>query len=379
MPQTYDITQTYQQNYDRGPILDFALPQIPQTPLKDFLGLKVRSRVGIGAGLLLNSKWISAYAKLGFDLVTYKTVRSAHRPCYPLPNWVFVDDPFVVPALAGHAGDPAMQSAEGAKTDQLKPGQQTQAVHLTNFNEADAENASSAVCFGMPSMAPEIWRADIGRAKKSLAEDQALIVSVVATPSESATAAQVAEDFCRCAEWAREAAADIVEANFSCPNVCSAEGTIYLDAKLSGSIAAALRQRLGKTPLLIKTGNFPTEETLDSFLHAVSGLANGVVLVNCIVRPVLHRDGRAVFGEKFRSVGVAGRAIHEPSVAAVRSAVEIVQRDSLPLEVIAVGGVSRVRDIADFFAAGASAVLMGSAPMYLPDLAARAKREHPEW
>src|SRR5258706_12511947 len=56
-------------------------PEFP-TPLKEFLGLKVRSRLGIAAGILLNSKWVAAYAGLGFDVLTYKTVRSSHRPCY---------------------------------------------------------------------------------------------------------------------------------------------------------------------------------------------------------------------------------------------------------------------------------------------------------
>jgi len=35
--------------------------------------------------------------------------------------------------------------------------------------------------------------------------------------------------------------------------------------------------------------------------------------------------------------------------------------------------------MADFFRAGADAVLMGSSPMYLPDLAVEAKAQHPEW
>ena len=351
MPQTYNIQQTYQENYDRGPLIDFPFPEIPKTPLKEFLGLNVRSRLGIAAGLLLNSRWISAYGKLGFDLLTYKTVRSAYRPCYPLPNWVFVDD--------------------RGKTDGP--------VYSTTFNQAEPENAASAVCFGMPSMAPQIWRADIRAAKTSLSEGQALLVSVVATPGEKASAEEVAADFCRCAIWAAEAGADIVEANFSCPNVCSAEGTIYLDAALSNRIAGSIRNSIGTIPLLIKTGNFPSIEKMRAFLGAVTGVANGVTLVNCIVRPVLHSGGKPVFGEQFRSVGVAGRTIHKPAVAIVRTAVEIVNKDALGLAIIAVGGVSRAADIDDFFSAGASAVLMGSAPMYLPHLAVEAKRLHREW
>src|SRR5215510_5494021 len=92
MEQTYDISKSYQFNYDRGPAFRSTPPSLPASPMKTFLGVPVRSRVGIAAGLLLNSKWISGYAQRGFDILTYKTVRSAHRPCYDLPNWVFVDD-----------------------------------------------------------------------------------------------------------------------------------------------------------------------------------------------------------------------------------------------------------------------------------------------
>ena len=134
---TYDIHQTYQYNYDRGPMFESEPVRSSAFRRSDFLGLKVRSRIGIAAGVLLNSKWILGYAKRGFDILTYKTVRSSHRSCYPLPNWVFVDDP---------TGD------DGP-------------VYVNEKPKGDPRLWSSAVCFGMPSMAPEIWREDIARAK----------------------------------------------------------------------------------------------------------------------------------------------------------------------------------------------------------------------
>ena len=92
MPPCYDIQRSWEENCLHGPRLDASPPLVPATPMKQFLGLPVRSRLGIAAGLLLNSRWIGPYARLGFDLLTYKTVRSAARPCHPLPNWVFVDE-----------------------------------------------------------------------------------------------------------------------------------------------------------------------------------------------------------------------------------------------------------------------------------------------
>ena len=83
MQQTYDISATYQENYDRGPQFSSAIPELPaQSPTESFLGLPVRSRLGIAAGLLLNSKWIAGYAQRGF-LFTYKTVRAFFHPNHP--------------------------------------------------------------------------------------------------------------------------------------------------------------------------------------------------------------------------------------------------------------------------------------------------------
>jgi len=351
MTATYDIAQSYQFNYDRGPVFASAAKPIAAGPWKEFLGRKVRSRLGISAGLLLNSKWILGYAQHGFDILTYKTVRSAARACYPPPNWVFIEE------------------------DGSKDGP----VYVATRWPEEATQVSSAVCFGMPSMAPEVWREDVSRARAGLAEGQMLIVSVVATPKDGATAGEVAADFSQCARWAAEAGADAIEANFSCPNVCSAEGTIYMDVELSRQIATDLRSALGSTPLLIKIGHSKDPTGLRTFLRAMDGLVDGVVTVNAISRPVLHQDGRPAFGKTFVKAGVLGRALHEPSVENVREAAAIVKADGLRLTIVAVGGVSRAQDVQDFFDAGAEAVLMGSSPMYLPNLAAEIKQAHPEW
>ena len=86
-----------------------------------------------------------------------------------------------------------------------------------------------------------------------------------------------------------------------------------------------------------------------------------------------HADGRPVFGEKYLRAGVLGRIIHEPCLRAVREVRAVIDAEGLPLALAAVGGVSSVQDYEDFMAAGADAVLCGSSPMYLPDLAVEIK------
>ncbi len=339
----YDIAATYKENFEQGPRLDEP-PPVPRPAQKEFLGQKVNSRLGIAAGLLPNAKWISAYAARGWDLLTYKTVRSVERACYPVPNWVFVD------ADAG----------EGP-------------VYATDSFPDDPAQISSAVCFGMPSMEPSFWREDIARAKSSLSEGQQLIVSVVASPESGWSAAQVADDYAQCAAWVAEAGADVVEANYSCPNVCSAEGQVYMDVDLAEAVTKAVRSAIGEVRLLLKIGVFPDTDLQRSFLKTVADAADGITLVNGISREVLHADERPVFGENYVKAGVLGRIIHEPCVTALSEARTAIEEENLDLALAAVGGVSSVADYQDFIEAGADAVLCGSSPMYLPDLAAEIK------
>ena len=351
MPNSYDIEKTYAENYEAGPQLSGIDLTVPTTPMKRLLNFDVRSRLGIAAGLLLNSKWIEAYAQLGFDVLTYKTVRSSFRPCYPLPNWVFVTD----------------------------DGQLEGPIYARAEIPCDPSQVTSAVCFGMPSMAPDVWRADVGKAKEVLMPGQLLVVSVVATPQEGWGAEEIAADFALCARWAAEAGADLVEANLSCPNVCTAEGSIYRDSIFSQLVSKTVRESLGELPLLLKIGYFEQGNQLSDFLGAVAPFADGVTMVNGITRPVLHPDGRPVFGESYLRAGVLGRSIHAASVRAVSEAKQMVADQALDLSILAVGGASLPKDIDDFFKVGADAVMMGSSPMYLPDLAVEAKSFCTEW
>ena len=351
---TYREDRSYEWNYDHGPVFDGPWPAVPKAKPKRFLGLSVNSRLGIPAGLLLNARWIEAYARLGYDLVTYKTVRSSARKCYPRPNWLYVPD------------------ADGV--DQPK-----RSLRAVGARDADSARVTATVSFGMPSKAPEVWMEDVARARAALGPRQVLIVSVVATPADGGGERELVADFANLTAMAREAGAHVVEANLSCPNVCTAEGEIFHDARLSGKVARAMRRAAGRVPVLLKIGYLPERRPLAALLKAVSGQASGVVMVNGVARPVLDRAGRAAFGEGRKVAGILGHGIHALCVESVREAAAIRDRQALDLEIIGVGGVAAVDDAARFFDAGAAAVMMGSAPMYDPTLAVRMKAAHPDW
>jgi|APFre7841882724_1041349.scaffolds.fasta_scaffold08362_4 dihydroorotate dehydrogenase len=351
---TYREDRSYEWNYDHGPVFGGPWPVVPKTRPKRLLGMSVNSRLGIPAGLLLNSRWIETYARLGYDILTYKTVRSIGRKCYPKPNWLYVPDS----ATLG------------------EPGRSVRAVA---GRDPEPARVTATVSFGMPSKAPEVWMADVAKARAALAPRQMLIVSVVATPAEGEGERELVADFANLTAMAREAGAHVVEANLSCPNVCTAEGEIFHDARLSGKVARAMRKAAGRTPVLLKIGYLPEARQLGSVLKAVSGHASGIVMVNGVPRTVLDRAGRAAFGAGRKVAGILGRGIHELCVASVRDAVAIRDRQGLDLEIIGVGGVATAADAQRFLEAGAAAVMMGSAPMYDPLLAVRLKAAHPDW
>lgn len=353
---TYRVDRSYEWNYEHGPILPDVLPDVPKTPTKDFFGHLVNSRVGISAGLLLNSRWIEAYARLGFDILTYKTVRSAYRACYPLPNWVYLDPKA---PLDAYDNAQVMRARKG-------PPQNSHAVN-------------SSVSFGMPSKAPSEWMPDVTRARECLMPGQVLVVSVVASPAAGSTEADIVSDFADLAAMAVDAGAQVVEANLSCPNVLTAEAQIYQDPDLSRKVATAMRKSAGSVPIILKSGYFDTDQSLQDFLRAIDGSVDGAVLINAFTRCVVDADGNPTFGTGREVSGILGKHIHGPSVGVVQNATDIIARDGLNLHVVAVGGVSGEADAQAYFDAGAHAVTMGSAPMFDPGIAARFKATHPQW
>jgi dihydroorotate dehydrogenase (NAD+) catalytic subunit len=356
MVTTYQLDRTYDWNFQNGPVYDGPFPEIPETPQKNFLGLAVNSRLGIPAGLLLNSRWIKTYAQLGFDILTYKTVRSEYRECYDLPNWVFID-----------------------QHDQIDPDKLNESQSLRMHQPADYLSATSSVSFGMPSKEPKEWMPDVSLARQMLGPGQVLIVSIVASPQPGSDISQMIAEFGDLAAMAREAGAQVIEANLSCPNVCTAEGDIFLDAELSGNIAKSMQKGAGGLPVLLKLGHFADNSKLSQVLRAVDGYATGVVMVNGISRQVVKSDGSAAFGAGREMSGILGRGIHSFSLDNVSTAIDIISREKLSLKVVAVGGVSSAKEAAHYFDAGAAAVMMGSAPMFDPKLAIAIKAEHPEW
>lgn len=351
MNSTYTFDQTYEWNYKHGPAFDSDIPEIPSVVPVTLLGHTINSPLGISAGILLNSRWISLYASLGFDVLTYKTVRSATRACYPMPNWVFLHAESM---LRDDDASPLIASAMPV----LPP-----------------EKTTSAVCFGMPSMAPGVWRPDVTRAKRALSPGQILNVSIVGTPDASGNMEALAEDYARCAAWAVESGADWIEANLSCPNVCTSEGELYQDTEAVQKISNAIRASIpASIPLLLKIGLLPNAEAYRDFIRGSRTLCEGIVLVNCVARTIQNPDGTPTFGPGKESAGVLGWATRKLCLQHTKWILRARDMEESPQAILSVGGVLTPDDATAYRECGTDCVLMGGAPAYDPFLAIRIRK-----
>ncbi len=337
----YDPSRSYAWNYANAPEPVAAVDE-PIVPGDwNCCGRKVASPLGIAAGPLLNGKWCLYYANLGFDVLTYKTVRSRQRDCYELPN--------LQPVTCGMLTEkPAL----------VRAGNQM--------------NGSWAVSFGMPSADPDAWRRDIEWTRNRLPADKILSVSVVGSVQDGWTNDDLANDYALCAKWAVESGADCIETNFSCPNVSTCDGQLYHNAHQSREIAEVVRAAIGNTPLLIKIGHLVQDEAIHSLLAAVGKIADALVMTNSIASSVIQ-DDELMFGGQQR--GICGEAIRKESVRQLGRFAKVIAEQNLLLQLIGVGGISTADHVRSYLAAGAHACQLATSPMINPQVGLEIRRQ----
>ena len=327
----YDHLRSYAWNYQNAP-LEAKVAYPPIQGDWEFCGLPVDSPLGIAAGPLLNGAWCLYYASLGFDVLTYKTVRSSARECYPLPNLVPV---------------------------------QCQTLDSTpEFVRAtEVMKDTWAVSFGMPSADPVVWRADVEHTRTKLPNGKLLSVSIVGTVQEGWSIEDLADDYANCAHMAIESGADCVEANLSCPNVSTCDGQLYQNPTHAQIVTEAIRQRMGSHPLIIKIGHFHSDDGIAELLNAVDPFVTGIAMTNSIASRV-QCDGDLMFDGQMR--GICGSAICGESVRQVTRFSRAVGELNLSTQIIGVGGISDSKDVKAYLDAGAHACHLATAVMINP-------------
>lgn len=339
LPSTsYDVNAAF--NMLGRPIgFDQDAPLLPliNKPTK-IAGYPVDFPFGLPASVLAaNANWIEFYARRGVDILTYKTVRAQYRKVHSWPNWVFVENPYELAAPSEEAP--------------------TIVTGRTSYFPADRSTISMANSFGVPSLDPTWWKDDVRRARQVVREGhQVLIVSVIASKSENEEV--LTADFVETALMAKDAGADIIEANYSCPNTPDDPGTgeVYKSPGVSSRISKALKEALGKTPLFVKIGYLP-DALLREFVVQNVGFVDGIVAINTISAKVDTPDAEQVFpGEKRHTAGISGWAIRARAHEVARNLVALRKELNKPFTIFGLGGVLTRQDYEDFLAIGVDAV-----------------------
>jgi len=337
----YEITQDYAWNFEHAPEpVGDAVPDVGGDC--SYCGVPVDSPLGIAAGPLLNGKWLLYYAALGFDILTYKTVRRCERASYGLPNL-----------------QPIAWSSGGALPDEV--------------GTTETMEGSWAVSFGMPSKPPRFWQDDVAATRSCLAKGKFLSVSVVATAEEDWSIHDLAADYAQCGKWAADSGADGVEANFSCPNVSSVDGQLYLNPIDAGIVAAKLREAIPDTPLLLKIGHIENRETAHALLEAVTPFADALVMVNGLSAKVRRPSGELLFEGQCR--GLAGVAIRETALGQLTLFDGLIREFGFDLRLVGVGGLGQATDVRACLDRGCEAVQFATAAMLDPGLGLAIRRD----
>lgn len=334
----YRVNRSYAWNYSHVP----ALPRIRRLspgPGGKLFGYHLSSSLGIAAGPLLNSRWIESYARLGFDILTYKTVRSTFRPALSLPNVRSV----------------ANQEQAAVATRRSPTGGITLAVSL-----------------GLPSMDPDIWRKDVRRAKERLGAGRVLIVSVVGTPELGADPEFLVQDYARCAAWAAEAGADVIEVHLACPDVSGEPPQlVYENLPLAAQILYRVRTAV-RVPVLAKLGVFRSPRLLHETATKLAPWVDGYVLVNALRRRVIDDKGNAAFeGNGRERADVVGADTFAVAARQVQEMLAWRKAGAWNHAVLAVGGITTVERARHLLHEGADAALVATAALYDPLLGAR--------
>lgn len=353
-PAIYDIHKTYAENAADGPFFSGTIPKriFPEKERWiDFLGYPIASPVGIPAGPLLTSNWIKLAGKLGFDVVTYKTIRSHEYPALPLPNMIYIET--------------------GGMLSEDNPKKMALCIDEPKPFIGDLAVTNS---FGMPSKSTSFLMEDIPRANAALKEGQIMIVSVVGT---SRPDQDFKDDFVSAARFAMEAGAKIIEANFSCPNVGKKEGSLYMSAETVFDIGYAIVKSIHPIPLIIKMGLFKSPQQMkDVMIAAARAGIRAVCGINTISMSVVDSKGKPALGPDRLTSGVCGGPIRSAALSFVREAKKINSYEKLDLTIMGVGGITLPEHFDLFFDAGAQIAMTATGMMWDPYLALRYHSMH---
>ena len=168
------------------------------------------------------------------------------------------------------------------------------------------------------------------------------------------------EDYCEVVERLANEDVDMLEINISCPNVKEGGITFGQNPKAAEEITRAVK-KYAKQPVIMKLS--PNVTSISEMAKAVeAGGADAISLINTLTGMKIDIN-RKTFALANKTGGVSGPAIHPIAVRMVYEAANAVN-----VPIIGMGGIETAEDAIEMLLVGASAVSVGTANFYNPNV-----------
>ena len=169
-----------------------------------------------------------------------------------------------------------------------------------------------------------------------------------------------AEDYCEVVERLANEDVDMLEINISCPNVKEGGIAFGQNPKAAEEITRAVK-KYAKQPVIMKLS--PNVTSIAEMAKAVeAGGADAISLINTLTGMKIDIN-RKTFALANKTGGVSGPAIHPIAVRMVYEAANAVN-----VPIIGMGGIETAEDAIEMLLVGASAVSVGTANFYNPNV-----------
>ena len=168
------------------------------------------------------------------------------------------------------------------------------------------------------------------------------------------------EDYCEVVERLADEDVDMLEINISCPNVKEGGIAFGQNPKAAEEITRAVK-KYAKQPVIMKLS--PNVTSISEMAKAVeAGGADAISLINTLTGMKIDIN-RKTFALANKTGGVSGPAIHPIAVRMVYEAANAVN-----VPIIGMGGIETAEDAIEMLLVGASAVSVGTANFYNPNV-----------
>ncbi len=337
----YDTSKSFDENIKEGPFFKgpIATRMVPErTQWAKIFDYHVMSSLGVSAcPMVANARGAKLASDLGYDVITWKTIRSTESQAHKFPHVAFIT-----------------QSSISSFDEQL----------IATNTQLSRKNIACANSIGNASYNLEDTVQEIEQGVALLAPGQILISSIYGVGDSNK---KLIDDFVVLASSVSQVGVHAIELNLSCPNVT---GLLYKDAQRVYQLGKHVVKHVGALPVIIKVGLFDSDEQMQAVMQAAAKAGiRGIAGINTISMKVINNKGEPYFGQTRRYAGISGTLIAPFAISFIKKARTIIAQERLDLTILGGGGITNCDQIQTFFQSGADAIMMATGAMVNPFLA----------